>query len=121
MRAFAERSFLLSSRAGDAGETYRQVLEGLVLRTRDPQRKAAREAILTVPPIPKALTYLWRIYDRLRRRKGGNGFALSPIEWQDIDAFLRRTQTDLAPWELEILEMLDDLYLVDYSKLQTEE
>ncbi|UFX41792.1 hypothetical protein HAP47_0021040 [Bradyrhizobium sp. 41S5] len=120
MRAYAERSFLLSSRAGDAGETYRQVLEGLLLRTRDPKRRAEREAILKVPPMPAGLLYLWRIYDRMRRRKGGNGFALSPLEWQDIDAFLRRTQTDLAPWELEIIEMLDDLYLVDYSKLQVD-
>lgn len=67
-----------------------------------------------------ALEYLWRIFKRLRRRKGSNGFGLSPIEWPDIDAFLRHTKLDLTPWEIEVIEELDDLILTDHSKPKSE-
>jgi hypothetical protein len=52
----------------------------------------------------------------MRRRKGGTGFGPSPIEWPDIDAFVRHARLDLTPWEVEIVEMLDDLYLAQVSK-----
>lgn len=48
---------------------------------------------------------------RIRRRKGG-GFGLSPIEWPDIDAFVRNSQFNLAPWEIEVVEDLDDMFLI---------
>jgi len=34
-----------------------------------------------------------------------------PITWQDIDAFLRRSEIALAPWQIELIERLDDIYL----------
>jgi hypothetical protein len=34
-----------------------------------------------------------------------------PIGWADIDAFIRRSGTNLTPWEIEILERIDDLFL----------
>lgn len=92
------------------------MLQGLVERTRNVQRRAEAEAKLQCPPRPRALDYLWRAFWRLRRRKGSNGFALSPIEWPDIDAFLRHSQMTLSPWEIEIIEDLDDLFLKDRSK-----
>jgi hypothetical protein len=33
-----------------------------------------------------------------------------PIEWGDLVAFISLTGTRLAPWEIEIIESLDDLY-----------
>jgi hypothetical protein len=35
----------------------------------------------------------------------------APIEWPDIDAFVRRAGVSLAPWEIELIEQLDDIYL----------
>jgi hypothetical protein len=70
--------------------------------------------------MPIALDYLWRIFNRLRRRKGSGGFSSSPIEWPDIDAFLRLSGVKLVPWEIEILEDLDDLFLTDHTKAQLE-
>lgn len=40
---------------------------------------------------------------------------LSPIGWSDIDAFSRRAQVRLAPWEIELIEELDDVYLAHQS------
>lgn len=88
-----------------------EILEGLVARTRDANRRRDYEAQLACPPLPDALAYLWRAFVRLRRRKGSNGFAVSPIEWPDFDAFLRLSGVRLAPWEISAIEDLDDLFL----------
>jgi hypothetical protein len=55
--------------------------------------------------------YLWDIYDKIRRRKGSSGFGPSPIEGHDIESYQRRYRFPLAPWEHEVIEGLDDLYM----------
>lgn len=99
--------------------SYRTTLEGLIERTRDPVRRAKYEAELVVPPFPKALGYLWNAYQRIRRRKGG-GMGPSPIEWPDIAAFIDRTGIDLRPWEIEIIEAVDDQFLASFTQRPTE-
>lgn len=69
------------------------------------------EADLLLPPFPAALGYLWRAYLRLRRRTPGGFSGPQPVGWQDIDAFVRRSGHELAPWEVELIERLDDLFL----------
>lgn len=92
------------------GVTVREVLEGLLARTGRPEKRTELESRIACPPLPAALSYLWTIYRRMRRRKGG-GFGLSPIEWPDIDACLRHLRITLSPWEIETIEDLDDLFL----------
>lgn len=100
--------------------TTRTVLQGLISRSiwggKPPEHRAAWEAELAGAPCPRSLLYLMQAYRRLRRRKGGNGFAISPIEWPDIDAFVRLTGFPLAPWEVEVIEDLDDLFIAAQSK-----
>lgn len=79
-----------------------------------PHKRAEYQARLDCPPLPPALAYLLTIYRRIRRRKAGS-FGVQPIEWPDIDAFLRRSGAEIAPWEMEVLEDLDDLYLMANS------
>lgn len=69
-----------------------------------------------MPPFPTALGYVWQRYFRIRHRiaMGFNG--PNPIGWQDIDAFIRRSGLSLMPWEIEIIEALDDLYLTSTIK-----
>ncbi|NEM60343.1 hypothetical protein G3V91_22385 [Escherichia coli] len=97
--------------AVEDGVTWRETLEGLVERTRNPQKLAKFEALLAAPPLPAAGAYLWRAFRRLRSRKGSNGFAMMPIEWPDIDAFVRNSGISLCAWEIEVIEDLDDLFL----------
>lgn len=80
------------------------------------ERRAELEAQLHLPPRPPAVDYLWSIYWRLRRRNGGNGFGATPVSWQEIDAYLRHARIVLAPWEVEIVEGLDDAYLASKAK-----
>lgn len=82
----------------------------MIERTRRPEKLEQYEADLALPPLPLALSYLWQIYRRLRRRKGG-GMGPSPIEWPDIDAFLRLSGVALVPWEIEVIEDLDDAFM----------
>lgn len=117
MKAFAERNFSLSS--NEDGRPYREILEGLRDRAEQKgnwKKVAELEKELAVPPLPKALSYIWTTYWRLRKRKAGNGFGPSPIEWPDIDAFVRNSMTRLYPWEIEFIEMIDDLFLSEHSK-----
>ena len=90
------------------------MLEGLITRCRVPEKRAEYEKELVCPALPGALAYLWMIYRRIRRRKG-NSFGVQPIEWPDIDSFLRHAKYILAPWEIEIIEDIDDLYLIANS------
>jgi len=82
-----------------------------VKRARKPERRARYEALLECPPRPPELDYLWRLFFRLRRRKGSAGMGLSPWEWPDLMAFLSLNRIDLAPWEIGVLEDLDDAFL----------
>ncbi len=75
------------------------------------ERVAELEAELAMPPFPKAATYLWRTYLRLRRRCAPGFAGPVPVSWQDIDAFIKRSGLRLDPWEIEIIETLDNMYL----------
>lgn len=88
----------------------REHLEGLLARTKKPEKRAEYEAQLAMPPFPAAVAYLWDTFWRLRRRKGG-GFGPAPIEWPDIAGFTAFTGVRLAPWEVEIIEDLDDCFM----------
>jgi hypothetical protein len=56
---------------------------------------------------------VWAAFMRLHARRGSNGFSINPISWPEIDAFLRHSRITLAPWELRLIEELDDLYRIE--------
>lgn len=64
-----------------------------------------------MPPFPDALRYLWVAFVRIRSRINGNGMAPARITLPDLDAFNRLSAMHLAPWEVEIIEKLDDALL----------
>lgn len=65
---------------------------------------------LACPPLPEEVDYLWRIFLRLAARRGSNGFGPNPITWLEMDAFSRLTGIRLAPWEIEVVELLDEMH-----------
>lgn len=94
------------------GATLRQHLEGVEKQT------GKRPHELDGPEFPKGAEYLWEWYWQLRRRCGGNGFGPSPIPHAEIDAWVRLTGTDPAPWELEVLGDIDIAYLKQAAEAQ---
>lgn len=66
--------------------------------------------------MPEGADYLWRAFQRLSGRRTNNGFGQNPLTWQEIDAFVRLSGVALAPWEIEVIERLDGLYLAQQAK-----
>lgn len=83
----------------------------MLARARTDERRRQIEADLAVPEMPSEALYLWSAFRRLSGRRGSSGFGPLAISWPEIDAFQRLTCAALAPWEIEILEMLDHLFL----------
>ena len=92
----------------------------MLQRTRKPDRIAELQTELAVPPFPEALAYLWVAFCRLSSRRGASGFAINPIGWPDIDAFVRHSGVRLAPWEVRLIEELDDLFRIEQARTETE-
>lgn len=71
---------------------------------------------LSQSELPAGGSYLWRIYGRLRARKGGNGFGPLPLDWRDIAAFCDVTGVHLTQWEIETIEALDDVFMAQVEE-----
>lgn len=69
-----------------------------------------------MPPLPPALAYLWRIFNRLSRRRPYGAAGPLHIPWSEILAFQTVTGIRLYPFELAMIEMLDDLLLAGPAK-----
>jgi hypothetical protein len=61
------------------------------------------------PNFPAAAARVWSAFQRLHNRRGG-GMGPSPLMWSEIDAFIRLTGTQLAVWEVELLEVIDNTW-----------
>lgn len=109
MIAHAERTFALSRL--EQGVSYRETLEGLLARAKTDEKRLELEVELTVPPLPPAMAYLWAAFLRLSSRRGSNGFGPSRLTHLEIETFQRVTGLRLRPWEVALIEALDDIAL----------
>lgn len=103
--------FALSRKEGEG--TWRDHLEGMLKRARTPERRAEIEAQLAVPALPPAIAYLWRVFMRLHRRRQSNGIGPARLGWGELASFQQMTGTRLSPWEIGLLERLDDVALAE--------
>lgn len=85
-------------------------------RSKDASRRAEYEAELACPPLPMALLYLWSAFLRLSNRRGAGGFGVNPISYGEIEAFCRLSGQRFAPWEIRLIEELDQMFMVEQSK-----
>lgn len=104
------------SAPSDKGTPHREVLEGLLERVRTPKRRAEIEEELRQPPLPEAARHIWGHFLRLSAHRGSTGFGPGPIGWPDLDAYCRMTRARLAPWEVEMIEDLDNLWLAEKAR-----
>lgn len=63
------------------------------------------------PECPAGGEYLWSWFTQLRNRQNGGLVGPQRVTWQEADAWSRMTRTDVAPWEIEIIFAVDDLYV----------
>lgn len=95
-------------------------MQGKLKRARSDEKQREIEAELAMPPFPDAVGYLWTAYWRIRSRRGGNGWGANPIEWGDIADFVRLSGMHLVPWEVAIIEALDDAWLASHRDGQAD-
>lgn len=88
-------------------------------RAKTPERRAELEAELAVPEIPRGGEYLWRIFMRMHARRQSTGIGPARLSLGDFVNFQTLNRTRLAPWEVAILEQLDDVALKDRKKNPT--
>ena len=87
----------------------------MLKRAKSEDRREHLREELHLPPFPQSLSYLWHAFLRLSRRRSG-GMSFNPIAWRDIEAYCALTRFRLVPWEIEIIEELDDLWLTEQAK-----
>lgn len=99
----------MNRRAGD-GQTERQALE---FRQQQRQRREPDhfDPLLIGPPLPLAGEYLWTWFRRLHRRRRYSESGPLPISTGDIRDWIELHRCPLDPFEIEIIEDLDDAYL----------
>lgn len=62
------------------------------------------------PVIPVAITHIWIAFFELHRGRQ-NGMSLNPLSWHDIAAYQALTGCRFERWELDVLLLLDDVFL----------
>ena len=68
---------------------------------------AAALAALEGPECPEALEYLLGWAYTLHGRSGISEVGVAPLSYAEVDAWARRTRTDIEPWEVEALMAID--------------
>lgn len=91
----------------------------MLKRARSPKKIAEYEAALALPDFPRALGYLWSRFTRLRNRRTSSGFGSNPITWQDIVFFQQLSGVHFQPWEVEIIEDLDNIDRAEQARSLT--
>jgi hypothetical protein len=70
---------------------------------------------LKVPPLPEELAYLWHLFWRLNRKRQ-NGMGVNPLASAEILAWQARQGVQFEPWEHEVIDRLDTLFVVHQNK-----
>ncbi len=72
---------------------------------------------LDTPLPPDRVMYLWLWFQQLSRRRG-SGFGPSPLTFSEVAAWAMLTGYIVSPAEVEVLMLLDDLYLTAEARRQ---
>ena len=73
----------------------------------DPATWASYEPIRLLPEVVAIID----CYRSLRIGSAGNGWGPAPISWETIDAYSRLTRTRFDNWVLNLIRMVDSIYL----------
>ena len=69
-----------------------------------------KEAVPDLKP-PPATLHVWRAFQDLHAARTSSGFAPNPIIYSEIRAWSSLMRWPLAPWEVEALCAVDQVYL----------
>lgn len=72
--------------------------------------------LASAPSLPVGCNGLWLDFIGLHQKRGGNGFAPSPITEADIHYRQQNRGVRFAPWEVKAIERADRAYLEVYAE-----
>lgn len=110
MIAYAAFTFGMAVREKD-GATRRAHLE------RAAKRSDKARAALKAPPMPAGLAHLWGWFiEELHPCRGSGAMGPGALTWPDYDAWARRMQRSVAPWQFRLLRALDGAFFQSVAK-----
>ncbi|MBY0490628.1 MAG: hypothetical protein K2R93_12370 [Gemmatimonadaceae bacterium] len=80
---------------------------------------AARE--LVGPPMPPVGLTAWHTFDALHRARPMSAQGVTPISYTELDAFRRLTGTPLTPLDVQLVRIIDEVYLDEYARAMAPE
>jgi len=92
-------------------KTLEQVFESSGGKVRDP---LLDKEIL----VPIEVQYLFELFWKLRSGIGGSGFGPNPISQMEIMSWMINQGVQLSPWEITLIQNMDNHYMEHYSKQQ---
>jgi hypothetical protein len=101
---FAGRAIQLSMRQPD-GATLREHLQSAWRQTGE------RPELLEPVDCPDEMLYLWDRFLEVSKRRTSNGFGLNPVPYADIAAWATMNRVRITPFELEVLDRIEALYV----------
>jgi hypothetical protein len=112
--AFAGNEFELETPQKD-GATLRSVLNAV---WRQNGRKPQQLEELTSVQCPDVLRPMWNIFLRIAKKRKSNGFGPEYLSDEQIETWFRLRGRKLHPWQLELLDKLDEVFMKHYAKRQ---
>jgi hypothetical protein len=63
----------------------------------------------------------WHFFLKLHSRRGSNGFGPSPLSYPEMKAFFELQQIFPTPYEIQMIELFDNVAMEMFSKKQAEQ
>lgn len=73
------------------------------------------------PTLPEVFEEVWYWFLKLNSRRSSNGMGINPISYLELKAFFYLIDYKPSDWEIEAIELLDNLVLDEYSKQMQKE
>lgn len=69
-----------------------------------------------VTELPDVFNEVWQWFLRINRKRQSSGFGVNPIPYYEIQAFFSLIEYQPQSWELEMLELFDEIAMEEYAK-----
>lgn len=73
------------------------------------------------PELDEMFQEAWYWFLRLHSKRQSNGFGVGPITFSEIQAFFNLIQYQPQSWEVEIIEIFDNIALSEFDKQREKE
>lgn len=66
--------------------------------------------------MPESLALVWEDFRALNASRNSNGYSANPLSYSEILSYCVLTNTDLKPWEVEVIKYFDNALMNLYAE-----